>query len=106
MPACRPRAQSAASRKARFRRATAARPGDRGTCATASAGCRRGGPGLARRAMDACEPARIEPLLQLLEGTAQEVAAACAVHLDVVVLRLDPIDLLDGDHPDALPIGD
>src|SRR6266478_8683217 len=57
-------------------------------------------------AVHAGEAAGIEPLLELLERPAQEVAAPAAVHLGVVVLRLDPVDFLDGHYPDALAVGD
>ena len=46
-------------------------------------------------------------LLQLAQGLAEEVAAPPRVHLGVVVVGLDPVDLLDRDeaHPAGVADG-
>src|SRR5439155_18780206 len=45
---------------------------------------------------------RVEQLLELLERASQEVTAPAGVHLDVIILRLDPIDLRDGHDAHAV----
>src|SRR5205085_9418342 len=56
-----------------------------------------------RAAMHSRELTWIEPFLELLERASHQVAAAAAVHLYVVILRLDPVDLRDWHDAHAIP---
>ncbi len=50
------------------------------------------------------EPSRVETRLHVLEAGVDQVLSASGVDRDVVVARLEPLDILDldGDHPPAL----
>src|SRR5207237_1792531 len=59
-----------------------------------------------RRAMHAQEPVGIEPLLEVLEGIAQEVLLPARVDLDVVAGGLEPLDVGDAHEVHGLAAAD
>jgi len=59
-----------------------------------------------RRAMDAHESARIQLRLHVADAIATLVRPRRCVHHDVVVLRLDEVDVLDAHEMHAVPLTD